>query len=785
MLSGQVESVDGTPVIACLITLLRVDSSLVKATVTDSGGYFIVKNLASGLYIVRFSHVGLAAVNRSIALTDSTVVFSPLTIRLEPEVIKLSEVSVKQKRPLFEILGDRIVLNIESNPLNAGGYAFDALSLAPRVSVDPVSRTVAIDGKTGVILYQNGRQLYLPSDQVVTYLQSLPVNSISRIEILTNPPARYDAGSSGIILLYTKGIDKEGFNGEVATAVGVGRYLKSNGSLSVSQRSAQLQASFLYAPSYRPTYYSWKSEQFLSNSNSSLTGFSRSDEFNRIDNTSHLLRTSVDWRLAKKLNVGAVVQVSPTAETVNPSSTIIYRLASDSAPLTNITAVTQLRQKVANLAGNLNFRRELSGPQNSLSADVDIARYSVNSLSSANFSQRLPQSLPPESVQIRYPNLVQIRTAKVDYTALLPQKGQFEAGLKYSLILMRNQPSTEAITAAFAPLEPLLTKAYRYEERTTSAYGNLSHNWTRWSMQVGLRAERTSYLGQSGTSTNVSRVYTNLFPSVNVQYTNAEKFQYSVSANQRIVRPSFDLLNPAFIFYDPLTLYSGNPLLLPQLTTTLQATYTTPKRISISLVYSNSRNRIAEVVYRLDSMAATTLDNNINFDLERRIATTLSLPIQITSLWQVQATLTGANSQFYSTFKDVPTRTAQSTAIVRLNNTLKGKVWSANVNLTYRTKTVVGYFYYDPLWYLDLGIQRSVGKRSTIKLSATDVFHSIRIVNYGNYLNTNISFRHRYESQRVLLSYAYRFGNTKAKSIKERTFGSDSEQQRLGSGNRN
>lgn len=784
-LTGQVQSVEGTPVIAGLITVLRADSSVVKASVTDSAGRFVVKNLAVGQYVVRVTHVGLATAKQTISLPNSVSAVTPLVIRLEPEAIKLGEVFVKEKRPLFEILGDRIVLNIESNPVYGGGYAFDALSLAPRISVDPISKGVSIDGKTGLILYQNGRQLYLPSDQVVSYLQRLPTSSITRIEILTSPPARYDAGSSGVILLYTKGLDREGFNGEASISVGVGRYFKSNASLSASYRSTKLQASLLYAPSYRPTYFSWKSDQVLSVPGSSLTGFSRSDEFNRIDNTSQLLRTTVDWYVTNKLSVGAVVQVSPTAETVNPSSTILYRLATDSAPLTKIDALTQLKQQVTNVAGNLNLRREFARPGTSLSTDIDFARYSVNSLSSANFTQRLPLTLPPESVQIRYPNQVQIQTAKIDLTTPFYQKGQFEAGVKYSRILMDNQPVTESITSAFTRLEPLLRRAYQYEEQTLSAYENLSYRWTQWSFQGGLRVERTSYQGKSGTSVNINRHYTNLFPSVNVQYTTRDKFQYSVSANRRIVRPGFDQLNPAYIFYDPLTLYSGNPLLLPQLTTTLQATYSTPKRVSLSLVYIHSRNRIAEVVYRLDSMSATTLDNNINFNLEKRIAATLSLPFQLTPVWQVQATVTGANSQFYATFKNSPVLTARSTASVRLNNTLKGKIWSANVNITYRSTAVVGYMYYTPIWFMDLGVQRQFGERATIKLAATDIFHTLLITNYGDYLNTNITFRHRYESQRVFLTYTYRFGNTKAKSIKERNFGSATEQERLGKENRN
>ncbi|GAB4019403.1 hypothetical protein GCM10028808_57050 [Spirosoma migulaei] len=708
-----------------------------------------------------------------------------INVTLETQEIRLREFSIQGKKPLVEILGDKIILNIESNPVFSGNYAFDVLSTAPRVSVDPITKTVALDGKIGLILYQNGRQLYLPADQVVSYLQSLPANAISRIEILTNPPVQYDAGSSGVILLFTKGLDKGGFTGELSLSAGVGRYPKSNGSLSLSLQAANVQGTFLYAPSYRPTYFSWESAQKLTNSATEEMGYSRSHEFNKIDILSHLFRTSWDWKIARTTAIGAVVQASQTTESDNPTSSIEYQLATASAERTQIDAITQLKQNVFNVVANVNLRKKFTKPQSSLSADFDFARYTNSSLSSATFTQYLPQNRLPETIRVRYPNRVQIRTAKVDYSTRLGKKGQFESGIKYSSISMNNLPVTEGFSAAFTQLEPLLSKPYQYQERTASAYGNINYSWSHFSLQAGLRLEHTNYQGESGQSIPIRRDYTNLFPSINFQFTAPTKNQYSLSLNRRIIRPAFDLLNPAYIFYDPLTLYSGNPLLLPQLTTTLQVSYTSPKRLNLSVVYSDSRNRIAEIVYRIDSIAATTLDYRINFDWEKRVAATLSVPIDVTPVWQILATLTSANSRFYSTFKDTPVLLGQSTAIVRLSNTIKGKIWSANVNLTYRSTAVVGYMYYDPIWFLDLGIQRSLGKRATIKLAASDLFHTMLIVNHGNYLNTNITFRHKYESQRVMLSYTHRLGSTKAKGFKERQFGSDTEQERLSGDSRN
>ena len=782
-LTGTVLTIDRLPVDSCQVFLLRQDTTLVTRTVSTSNGQFTLRNLTSGSFLLRLAHPDFVTVAQDFLLTKATL--SPnLVIVVHPKVIKLGEVSVKEKRPVFELTGDRIILNVDNNPVFAGGYVTDALSAAPRVSIDPIAKTVAVDGKTGILIYQNGRQLYLPADQIVGYLRSLPITSISRIEVLTNPPAQYDAGSSAVILLFTRRIFREGFTGEVSGTAGAGRYVKANGSLTLSLLTPKVEGSFLYTPGYNPTYFSWKSSQFITGTLPGETGFARSDQFNRVDYRSHILRTSWDWNISKTFTAGVVVQGTSIRSIDTPTSDLSYQLATGDAPVIQLGARTRLQEQITNGTVNLHARKQFADSRQSIAADFDVGRYVNQSTVNSNFTRLNSAANLNQLIQILYPGSVQIITAKADYTTTWPDKTNLDAGIKYSAIRMSNQPSTERLSSAFESIEPLLSSPYQYKEKTTSVYVNMDRNWTKWFLTAGLRAERTDYRGQSAPSASVERSYTNLFPTVSLRYTTGQKYQYGLSANRRIVRPAFDQLNPAFIFYDPLTLYSGNPLLVPQLTTTAQATMSTPKSINLTFVYTSSQNRIAEVVYRLDSVSATTLDRNINFDREKRIAVTLAIPWKPVPAWQVQTSLTGSHTQFYSTFQEIPTTNSQTTAVIRLNNAITLGKWTLNINATYRSKAVVGYMYYNPLWYLDLGVQRSLGTKSSIKFAASDVFHTLLITNYGSYLNTDITFRHRYESQRALFTFTHKFGNA-TKRVKERSFGSDAEQGRLGGQSRN
>ena len=774
IITGVVKSTQGEPVSDGLVTLLGPDSSVVKATFTNESGLYKLRTAAAPGVTLRVSHVGFVTTYRSINLSDSSSTFV-VPLSLEARIINLKEVAVKENKALFEILGDRITVNVGENPAFAGRSLFDVLGTAPRITTDAITKTIALDGKPGLQLFVNGKQVQQPP---IAYLQDLPANSVSKLEILTNPSAKYDAAGSGVILIQLRSIYREGLTGQIDLTAGIGRYVKGNSSVTLSLQTKKLQGSFLYAPTYGPTYYSWQSDQVL-NRATSTGDFSRSNQYNYVDYFSHLVRTGWDWSIGKKTTLGTVLQLSRTKESQNPTSTLDYRLSRLSTLTTHVDALSQFKQEIFNLAGNLNVRRELTKNHSSISADLDITSFSNNARSSATFKQTLPVPLNAESFQIQYPNQVRIKTGKIDYQTPFFGKGSFDVGVKYSDIRMNNEPRRDQLSPSFSPLETLLTKAFAYQENTASVYGNAAYTWKRWSMTAGLRLEHTTYEGNSSTDQVINRNYTNLFPNLNVTYRNDKQHQFSVSANRRILRPSFELLNPAYNYYDPLTLYTGNPLLLPQLTTTLQSTITFPKRISLTLLYSEARNRITEVVYRIDSIQATTLNTNLNFDWERRWSATLSYPIQLTTHWRMQSVLTTHNTRYYLTFQDSHTQTGQTTAIIRLNNTFSGKIVSGSVNLVGRTPAVIGLFHYPALWSMDAGLQKTVNDRSSFKLAVTDVFHSMRIRNYGSDLNTNISFTHRYESQRFLLTYSYRLGNLKGKRVNERSFGSQSEQDRL------
>lgn len=782
-LAGKITSETNQPVIQATVSLLQIDSTLVQTSKSDSTGYFKLVNLSTKQYIIRITHVGKETIYHPTTISDSVETTLPV-FTMATKAVNLAEISVKQKRPLVEVLGDRIILNVEDNPLFSGGTTLDLLGLAPHLSIDVINRKIGIDDKEGIILYQNNRQVYLPSDRIVPYLQSLPANSIARIEILTNPPARYDASSGGVVLLFTKDFYRQGTSVDLALTAGSGRYAKANASLALSIQKGKWEGKLLYTPNYRPVYYYWNSAQtLLPLKINSESGFSNGEQFNKVDNSAHLLRTNWDWKLSKSQTIGAVLFFNQISDTQTPTSTIEYRLAQPSARVTRLYSNSQLRSQQVNLSGNINYQYVFKNPQTTLSFDADLAHYTDNSRSKAEYSTSPNQLYPEQQLLINYPNDIRFKTVKADFTSPIGNKGDWEMGLKYSVITMSNKPLLLSATAGFDTLKSLLVRAFQYNEHTSAAYGSLSYQWEHLTLRAGLRMEHTNYVAQINGTQQINRNYRNLFPTLSLQYTTPQKYQYSLNANRRIVRPAFDILNPSYIFYNPITLYTGNPLLLPQLSNTFQVGVITPHRLSVTLSYNYSKNRITEILYRTDSISPTILNYYINFDWEKRYSVVMSLPVKINSYWQIQGTLTGLMSRFFSTFDNVAVLTTQPTGVVKLMNTFSAKKLSATLGFTYRNTAIIGYMKYKPLWYMDAGFQYAINQQSSLKLSATDLFHTLLLQNYGNYLNTSINFHHRSETQQILLTYTCRFGRTKARPVNERELGSESEQQRLG-GNR-
>src|SRR5690606_25781608 len=158
---------------------------------------FAIEEIAAGNYIMKVTLLGYDTYSSgNIAVAGSTTIPD---ITLVSKSTVLSEVGVRAQKPFIEVKADKVIVNVEDSIISAGSSAMEVLQRSPGVMVDN-NDNISLKGKQGVMIWMNGKQTPMSGSDLANVLKSMPANSIDRIEIISNPGARYDAaGSAGII----------------------------------------------------------------------------------------------------------------------------------------------------------------------------------------------------------------------------------------------------------------------------------------------------------------------------------------------------------------------------------------------------------------------------------------------------------------------------------------------------------------------------------------------------------------------------------------------------------
>ena len=236
--SGHVIDGNAKTIEAATITLLRSkDSSVAKITAADKSGNYVFEDVTEGKYMVSISAIGhTKGFSETFSLSAEKLNINLKTIELVPASKIIGEVIVTAKRPLIEQKIDRTVVNVEAAVTNVGTSALEVLEKSPGISVDK-DGNISLKGKQGVKVYIDGRPSFLGGTDLANYLRNLSSNQLDQIEIMTNPPAKYDAsGNSGIINIKTKKTNQVGYTGSFSSTWSQGRYPKVSESFNFNYR---------------------------------------------------------------------------------------------------------------------------------------------------------------------------------------------------------------------------------------------------------------------------------------------------------------------------------------------------------------------------------------------------------------------------------------------------------------------------------------------------------------------------------------------------------------------
>ncbi|MFN4144515.1 MAG: outer membrane beta-barrel protein [Runella sp.] len=785
-ITGTVQDQSGKAIPFANVLLLKAqDSTLAKGAITNETGQYEFENVARGRYVVMAQQLGYEKAYSASFLVNENAPITLPTIQANEATQVLSEVKVVQKKPFVEQQIDRTIVNVENSIVSAGGTALEVLERSPGVTIDRQNDRIQFKGRQGVMVMIDGKLQQISMQDLMSLLQATPSDNIEKIELISTPPAKYDAaGNSGLINIVFKKNKNFGTNGSYTLGVGYGRYEKLNGSLNFNHRKAKYNA-FGSVSAFHGRMWNEQNIDRTIAYRDQITYFDQHSP--RIGNPQNVnFRTGIDFFLNKKTTIG--VLATGFVKNFQMNGTVFSDILDRNRVLTSrYETDTRNQMNLNNITGNINFKRDL-GKGRELTADMDLSRFNGDASNLLNTSFFTPDNRPTSTEIVRnlMPSVINIAAAKVDYVQPL-KKGKFEAGLKSSWVNTDNDMRFENLIDNQWLLDPTRSNRFKYDENINAAYTNYSTKLNpKTSLQLGLRAEHTHSRGNSVTLNHiVDRNYVNLFPSVFVSRQLDSSHVLNVSYSRRIDRPNYRDLNPFIFFLDPFTFQEGNPNLRPQLTNSFQITHVFKGFLSTSLGYSRINDLIANQIPRQIASENKTFITSENLDHQDSYDLTVSLPLPIKKWWMMQSNLSAFYNRFRSFYYGADLDISQFGATISMNNSFTlPKGYTAELSGFWNSPTQYNLLQARAQGQISMGVAKSFwNKKGSLRLNVNDIFFLNRFAGSVKYQDIDFRVLSRWESRQARVSFTYRFGNQQVKAARQRSTSTEDLRNRASSGN--
>lgn len=776
-IKGRIEE-NGRPLSLVNILLLKEkDSALVSAAISNESGLFELDNIKSGKYVIKASRVGYKEHYTSAFTLNSNLNLPTITLALNNS--ELGEVTVMGKRPFVEQRIDRMIVNVANSIIASGGTALEVLEKAPGIIIDRQNDQIMFKGKDGVIVQIDGKQSYLSMQDVVALLRSMPSDNVDRIELITNPSAKYDAsGNAGIIDIRLKKNNNVGTNGLVSLSVGSGRYGRQRGSFQINHRTARINIFGNYGVNRERTYMDFNI--LRTQPDSAEQNVIQSLSFIRFKNMSHNARIGVDYFINGKTTVGVGWTGNWNSVREKSPAEITFKRTVESPPYLHTLSDKSIENLPNNHVFNVNMQHAYSAKAQ-LSADIDFGKFKRTFDNRLNTVTLVPVS-PNEPVSnlLSYmPTSIDIFTVKTDYSRTLAKEWKMEAGLKVSNVRADNNMQISTGINGNLSVDSVLSNHFKYSEEVYAGYVSFSGKLNeKTSALFGLRAEQTHSVGNSITLKDVvTKNYLNIFPSVFLNRTINKNNELNFSYSYRIDRPNYQALNPARSYLDPFSYSVGNSFMTPQYSHSLELKHGYKNKLFTSLGATFIEDYMYFILQPVD--AKNTQRRPENLDRAQAYNVTVSFPVTVMKGWTMQNTLMGLYNSFHFVFRSQQLHIQQLAGrFSSSSGFVFGKGWTGELSGRLNTPAVNGLSKSPWLGSLDAGVQKSFAKNWKARLNVQDIFHTNRILGKINTRDFQNDIEIIFDSRIVMLNVTYALGNQQLKSARQRKTASEEELQR-------
>ena len=774
---GTVASPAGAAIEFATITLHRAaDSVVVKTEFSDAQGAFRLDAPAGKSYRVSVLQVGFGRYwSAPFELPEGGLALSAITLT-PSQATALKEVTVTGRKPLYERQADRTVVNVADSPLSSGSTTLDVLGRSPGVTLSN-GNELSLRGRQGLLVVIDGKRTPLTGTDLADYLRSLPAEQLQSIELITNPPASYDAqGGAGVIAINLKKDQRLGTNGTANVSYGYSEQGKFTGGLALNHRRKNLNLYGNYAYTDRRYFARLDfNRQFAATPTQPAAGtVLANDQLSHL--RSHSGKVGLDLNLSKHTLLGASVTalVGQTNTTIDNQT----QLVDGQGMLTShYRALTTSDVNRPSGSANLNLRHVFADSANAatLTADADYARYRLTRLLDLNTyydAANQPNTLFNSDQR----GTLSIGAAKVDFSQPLPHRTRLDVGAKVTQVVSDNDVAFAGTLGSTTPA----SSQFSYHENVNAAYASLRGSLPKTTLQAGLRAEQTNTLAEQEGTTLREQHYLQLFPSALVEHTLNDRHTLALAVARRIDRPAYTQVNPLRFYNDPTSYRAGNPYLVAATSYNFELTHTYRQKFSTGLAYSRTDQPIVEVSQPSPDGGRTVVNQNVNLSTRHFYTLTLTAPLTLTKWWTLYANAL----LYYNRYEGALNGTNLDRGRVAYNLTANNSItlpkgWSAELNGLYESREVYGFQVIQARGQVSAGVQKSLwNKQGTFRLNVADIFYTTPNRATSTYDNFTETYYSRLDTRIVTAALTYRFGNSKVAAARRRAAGADEELRR-------
>jgi len=772
-LYGKVFDASKAPVSYASVILLRGDS-VIGGSLAKDNGEFSLDNLPFGRFTVKVTFLGYKTIQMPVAITMQNVEQDLGNLILGADETTLKTVEIDAEKSASEMSIDRKVFNVDKNITSRGGTAMDVMKNIP---------SVTLDASGNAQLRQNPATIYIDGRPTTLTLDQIPSDQIDRVEVITNPSAKFEASATGgIINIVMKTNTKPGYNGIVTGGIGTNNRYNGMAMLNIRQRPFGFSIIYNYSTGDNPVKGYTNRTSLL---NGTPTGFLNSGDNSDFKQTFQMGTASMDYSINNR-NVITLSQSIVAGDFLTHDVQNFTYLDQNQNLLNNGNRTADTHTQFQNYTTKLQYKKTFPKKGRELTADMNyntITAKSPSNFSTQVYDPTIPQAGPP-ALQINDGRSVsQIYTFQSDYVNPINDSTKLEMGIRanYRPVTQYLDVSEYNYTSLSYLADTTLTSHYKIKDLVSAAYINYSTRWKKIDFMLGMRFEDSYYQGVLSDKnatfsyqypSSADNVMNALFPSLFISKTLNSKQQIQFNVSRKLNRPNYRQMMPFIFFSDKSNYTIGNPNLTPEFITMGEINFSqqlNKGNFLFSLFYRNTTNPLTPFSYSSPADQTILITTTINGKQSNTGGADMTLKYELfkgfEATWNINAFYTVIDASYGTT--SVSNQGFNYTTKLNLVYHFPKSI-NLQVSGNYESPKVIPQGTNNALYFADCGLSKDYHKFLVFTLSVSDIFDT---KSRGSHLATDMYVQDmlmRREVRYAKFTVLLRFGKADASLFKRK-----------------